>query len=495
MNFLHNFNFRGPKTPFYRRSRHDQSQAAKSHRGGSLLSEVIRDYTGCTELNLLRNVRKMHQMCDSRPGISSTVLSLVAGLYSSSNLKSMGFSFGAEQYILAKWKAEKEKFGLNEYQRHVPASTVKISDDIKSKNQGPRDRQTSSKRYPGIRLGLSKFYELCPKNFKKSTKRTDVCNICVAGEKVKKQYEMLRRSQVADSTQIARLKESVDEYKVHKMLSSKQRLNFNSQIGHLQGPVESSRDYYEKPQISDLCFCVISKSGGSVQRRYYNYLSENLSHDSLFAINCLKSLLSRSEMQGYEDISLWSDSGPHFKNADYLYATCIELPWLFPRSRFTLNYFMENHGKSDVDGHFGLLTRWHKDIERNRRISSIDELVSAFREKAESSAVVSGRSSTGDVYMFDIYQKDFVRGVRVRAEVSNDGLMACPLSMPDPSSYTRVNFSVKTVLDNRTDKYAPSASRPQMSESDIMGPVCRNTQNIRAEFLRGLGVMAIDRAI
>ncbi|PVU86331.1 hypothetical protein BB560_006752, partial [Smittium megazygosporum] len=42
-------------------------------------------------------------------------------------------------------------------------------------------------------------------------------------------------------------------------------------------------------------------------------------------------------------------------------------------------------------------------------------------------------------------------------------------------------------LDTRTDKYAPSASRPQMSESDIMGPVCRSTQNIRAEFLRGLG--------
>ncbi|PVV05090.1 hypothetical protein BB560_000394 [Smittium megazygosporum] len=191
---------------------------------------------------------------------------------------------------------------------------------------------------------------------------------------------MLRRSQVADSTQISRLKESVDKYKVHKMLSPNQRLNFNGQISRLQaksciiisdfkehfkiggGPVESSHDYYGKPQISDLCFCVISKSGGSVKRRYYNYLSENLSHDSLFAINCLKSLLSRSEMQRYEDVSLWSDSGPHFKNADYLYVTCIELPWLFPRSRFTLNYFMENHGKSDVDGHFGLLTRWHKDI-------------------------------------------------------------------------------------------------------------------------------------
>ncbi|PVV02183.1 hypothetical protein BB560_003371, partial [Smittium megazygosporum] len=257
MNFLHNFNFRGPKTPFYRRSRHDQSQAAKSHRGGSLLSEVIRDYTGCTELNLLRNVRKMHQMCDSRPGISSTL---------------MGFSFGAEQYILAKWKAEKEIFGLNEYQTHVPASTVKISDDIKSKVRQillEYSNNSSVTIESGSQGSANQFEE----NFKKSTKRTDVCNICVAGEKVKKQYGMLSRSQVADPTQISLLKKSVDEYNVHKMLSSKQILNFNSQIGRLQGksciiiidfkenfkigggPVESSRDYYEKPQISDLCFC------------------------------------------------------------------------------------------------------------------------------------------------------------------------------------------------------------------------------------------------
>ncbi|PVU99506.1 hypothetical protein BB560_005489, partial [Smittium megazygosporum] len=216
----------GPKTRFYRRSRHDQSQAAK------YFFEVA-DRISKDDLNLLRNTKKMHQMCDSRPGISSKVLSLIAGLYSSSNLKSMGFSFRAEQYILAKWMAEKERFGLNEYQRHVPDTGI-----------GKPFRR-------GIRLDLSKFYKLCTKNFKKSTKQTDVCNICVSGGKVKKQ----------------------------------------------------------------------------------------------------------SEMQGYEDVSLWSDSGPHFKNPDYFYSTRIELPWLFPRSRFTLNYFMENHGKSDVDGHFGLLTR------------------------------------------------------------------------------------------------------------------------------------------
>ncbi|PVV02169.1 hypothetical protein BB560_003394 [Smittium megazygosporum] len=56
-----------------------------------------------------------------------------------------------------------------------------------------------------------------------------------------------------------------------------------------------------------------------------------------------------------------------------------------------------------------LLCKRFKDIERNRRITSIDEIDFALREKAESYSVVSGRSSTVGVYRFDIYQKSFIR--------------------------------------------------------------------------------------
>ncbi|PVV00992.1 hypothetical protein BB560_004605 [Smittium megazygosporum] len=98
--------FQGPKTPFYRRFRYDQSQAAK------YFFEVA-DRISNNDASSLFNY-------------------VFFRLYYSSNLKSMIFSFGAEEYILAKWKIEKERFGLNEYQRHVHASTAKISDYIKS---------------------------------------------------------------------------------------------------------------------------------------------------------------------------------------------------------------------------------------------------------------------------------------------------------------------------------------------------------------------------
>ncbi|PVV01932.1 hypothetical protein BB560_003633, partial [Smittium megazygosporum] len=223
------------------------------------------------------------------------------------------------------------------------------------------------------------------------------------------------------------------------------------------------------------------KSGDLVQRRYYNYLSENLSHDSLYAINCLKDLLYRSEFQEFEEVNLWSDSGPHFKNSDYLYSACLELPQIFSSKKFKLNYFMENHGKSDVDGHFGVLS----------------DLVSAFREKAQVSENISDNNR---VYNFQIYRKDAIRGLRIRAKVSSGfrnylsfylgdgGLMACPLSLPDPSKYFNIDFRIKVKRDIRTNKYAPDRSNPLGSDTNIMGSTSRNTQRTRMEMLRGIGV-------
>ncbi|PVU90885.1 hypothetical protein BB560_006169 [Smittium megazygosporum] len=258
--------------------------------------------------------------------------------------------------------------------------------------------------------------------------------------------------------QIANLKASVGEFQFYENLALKQRRNFKDQIAGL----------------SDLCFCVLSKSGDLVQRRYYNYLSENLSHDSLYAINCLKDLLYRSEFQEFEEVNLWSDSGPHFKNSDYLYSACLELPQIFSSKKFKLNYFMENHGKSDVD-----------------------DLVSAFREKAQVSENISDNNR---VYNFQIYRKDAIRGLRIRAKVSSGfrnylsfylgdgGLMACPLSLPDPSKYFNIDFRIKVKRDIRTNKYAPDRSNPLGSDTNIMGSTSRNTQRTRMEMLRGIGV-------
>ncbi|PVV02259.1 hypothetical protein BB560_003293 [Smittium megazygosporum] len=164
--------------------------------------------------------------------------------------------------------------------------------------------------------------------------------------------------------------------------------------------------------------------------------------------------------------------------------------------KFKLNYFMVNHGKSDVDGHFGVLSRWFKDIERNMHLSSIEDLVSAFREKAETSENISDNSRN---YHFQIYWKDAIHGLRIRAKVSSgfrnypslylgdDVLMVCPLRSPDPSKYFNIVFRIKAKPDIRKNKHAHDRSNPLESDTEIMGSTSRNTQRTRMEMLRGIG--------
>ncbi|PVU96561.1 hypothetical protein BB560_005800, partial [Smittium megazygosporum] len=383
------------------------------------------------ELPLLENIRKMHSACKSRPGTSSSVLALVSQVYIIEQLKDFGFEFSSNQYSLSRKKASEENFTLVDYERHAPTSKTKVSDETKAKvsdilhefsnssstislgtagngyqeirylTKPKRDIYYELKeKHPEIQLSQSKFYSLCSKNYRKSQKRTDVCNICATGEKIKK-YDMTKGNKNASLEQIMQLRIATEEFEVHKRIALEQRKNFKNQIAGLSGKsliiiadfkkkfkisggkIETTRDFYQKSQISDLCFCVVSKSGDRIQRRYYNYLSENLSHDSLYIINCLKDLLYRSEFQEFEEVNLWSDSGPHFKNTDYLYLVCLELPQIFSSKKFKLNYFMENHGKSDVDGRFGVLSRWFKEIERKMYLPSIGDLIFAFREKAQ----------------------------------------------------------------------------------------------------------------
>ncbi|PVU99760.1 hypothetical protein BB560_005457, partial [Smittium megazygosporum] len=166
----------------------------------------------------------------------------------------------------------------------------------------------------------------------------------------------------------------------------------------------------------------------------------------------------KPEFQEFEEVNLWSDSGAHFKNADYLYSLRLELPQIFSSKKF----------------------KWFKEIERNRYLLSIEDLVSAFREKAQVSGNISDNIR---VYHFQIYRKDVIRGLRIRAK-----LMTCPLSLPDLSKYFNIGFRIKVKRDIRTNKYAPDRSNPLVSDTDIMGSTSRNTQRIRVEMLRGIGV-------
>ncbi|PVV05000.1 hypothetical protein BB560_000481 [Smittium megazygosporum] len=193
-----------------------------------------------------------------------------------------------------------------------------------------------------MKLSLSKFYSLCPKNFKKAEERTEYCNIRAAGEKMAKKYEAARRNQNSSLQQISRLRSTVYESQLHKKL----------------------------------------------------------------------------------------------------------LPQIFPSKKFKLNYFMENHGRKQK----------HLKIY----LEKVGYITSRYTEKMQS--VVLG------------------------SEPRQLWLMACPLSLPDPSKYFNIDFRIKVKRGIRTNKYAPDRTNPLESDTEIMRFRSSNTQRTRVKILRGIGV-------
>ena len=49
-------------------------------------------------------------------------------------------------------------------------------------------------------------------------------------------------------------------------------------------------------------------------------------------------------------------------------------------SSVKINYYIEYHEKLEIDGHFGLLSGWKKQVEHQKRVDDVLVLLSAFME-------------------------------------------------------------------------------------------------------------------
>ncbi|OMJ11174.1 hypothetical protein AYI70_g9888 [Smittium culicis] len=198
------------------------------------------------------------------------------------------------------------------------------------------------------------------------------------------------------------------------------------------------------------------------------------------------------ESNGFETRS---DSGPHFKNSEFLYAVMKALPESFPRKNFFLYYFLENHGKSYVDGHFGVLSKWFDESESIMDITSIDDLMGIFRLKTSDLAAQRGIYTDDVGYNFIKYDQYTHRGYKYKMSIDsfenylsffkiNNYLMAYPISTMSPSDYEPKNFRLKVYKDVRNDRFAPSAPSISPNECVIMGLKSYTVHNSRVLWLK-----------
>ena len=141
-------------------------------------------------------------------------------------------------------------------------------------------------------------------NYKKPTKKTDVCPVCERAESLlKKTKSNLPQNLIAEYL------EEYKAYEQHYLVAQHQREVFNYQKNNLEegsciivldfkqniklrgSKVETSRDFYRKTEVTVLGFCIYYKTNGETYKHHVNYISKNLSHDSFFTKKAIYNLL------------------------------------------------------------------------------------------------------------------------------------------------------------------------------------------------------------
>lgn len=464
-------------------------------------------------------------MLNSPPKHLPALRSLVTSSYSLKELLALGFNITKNEYTYSKKIKTSKKATLNKQNKSnknlsVKKENIKIILKKLLKNCSPTSQFT--KKSPGkiyeeiekeideystkikfslkkskkeiyetmiqkneISISISTFYKLVPSNIIKSKKQTDMCNICHIKKSLKKvQNELLSNNKSVPDT----IEKDLNAISQHERFYKHQNEQYNKDITDLDhkscvivmdfkenfkiggGPIETNNCFYEKKPISLLGFAVVYKESEKIKYEYHDFLSEILSHDSLFSGQCLIKLLKRDQFKRIRNVKIWTDNGNHFRSYEFLYYLFKELP-KFIKGSIKFNRFVECHGKSIVDGHFGVLSNLFKQKERELYINTLLDLKTIFEKEEERKGMYSSlinNSIISQKAFFYIYERTFrprknwleVKSLHVNLSyfMKSGELYSSPLTFEDISQYKKAHYTLKVSDDIRETKRSETSS-------------------------------------
>jgi hypothetical protein len=404
----------------------------ESQRGRKYFPDLLKERDNSKKLKkIVQNIKNLHNMVDKEQKKQKLeILATVSTEFSERELKEEhGFDITKDIFVKSrrpfKQKKKQGRKPLSEQIRErvlefIERNTCESSNrtiEIKGLDGMKRDIAV---RYPSccihclfcdfrrtnsdIKISESLFRKITPKNIKSSgRKRTDLCQICEPeSKKVKKlrSLETIENPSPDIKDKIKTLKETLKKISEHKERAKYQRGKFKEQLSQVQSsinkavilldfkenliiggsPNETNQDYYNKKQITCLGIIVFFQK----QVYVFDILSEDLKHDAFFVIQALKLVTTHEEFKKLkiEEVSIWFDGGPHFKN--YEIAGFFSSDFCNQFKKFEWNHFIQYHGKSYCDSHFSVLGRIYKRYEHNKgKIKSIDDLISIGQEQLD----------------------------------------------------------------------------------------------------------------
>ena len=299
----------------------------------------------------------------------------------------------------------KDFYYLDDVSREAANRTVKV---------GPKGRKTSipvrylqdTKRNTFLKYtehcrketikgpSFSSFQKYKPKEIKKAKRDSDLCPICSEGKRIRPIINRLQKVQVPSEEQTAELNDLLEKIALidrHIELERTLRAEFNRQKAELQvgdaiivmdfkenmklgkAQQETARNFYDTPNRSIFTIAVYKRIGKSndikkdIQIQYFTFISECLTHDSTFVLDCMNTLFESQDWINLNVgtksvINLWMDNAPqHFRTFEFINGFYEFSKGIFSTNKFMLNYFGEYHGKCVCDSHFSLLSRYYRD--------------------------------------------------------------------------------------------------------------------------------------
>lgn len=278
------------------------------------------------------------------------------------------------------------------------------------------------------KISFSTYRRHRPTEFKKASKRTDVCDICCEGNKtrqrlgefVAKNKKHLTSAHWKASTHpvylLAHLQEpsipksvrealrpmleELAEVEHHKDEARKQRkeykkhkdspppntivvtLDFKEKGRLPMKPEENSELFYKQGAYSLLGFGLHWEENRKVHHYNIDVLLRSTNQDAFAAARCFDEVLARPCFIKNRPIIVWADSGRHFRCVDF-----ISHLLMHPSGRFlSVNFLEGGHGKSDRDGHFGVVNGKLEEVSKKQEIRHLSDVQKALCSIANTEA-------------------------------------------------------------------------------------------------------------
>ncbi|KAH3722821.1 hypothetical protein Pelo_18473 [Pelomyxa schiedti] len=163
-------------------------------------------------------------------------------------------------------------------------------------------------------------------------------------------------------------------------------MDFKEKMQLRRAPKELNRDFYFRQPLSVFGIQTIRKNPTThkTERKYWDIVSYVLSNDAAFVAGALEEFTTDhlDEFQGISDIKLFTDKGPHFDNYEVAHLFLCHLPQKL-NCHLSWHLWAAKHGKSEVDGHFGLLSRFYNEWTKKTRIDTMEQFIPEMQSAFE----------------------------------------------------------------------------------------------------------------